>query len=90
MVDKYKCFTDFGWNDDERPEIQIHGHAAAVHVGGTHQIEIIAESNSDLKDQLAGYSEIFKAASESVDTDHEAEEIPIFEGTREQLNALGK
>ena len=24
------------------------------------------------------------------DNDHEAEEIPIFEGTREQLNALGK
>ena len=90
MVDKYKCFTDFSWCDDERPEIQIHGHAATVHVGGDHLLEISAASNADLKDQLAGYSEIFKAASESVDTDHEAEEMPIFEGTREQLNALGE
>jgi len=67
-ADAYKAFTYFDWSDKERPEVQIHGHHATLLVGGHHLTEFSASTEADLKEQLEGYADIFKAAAESLCT----------------------
>ena len=64
-ADTYKAVTDFLWDDETRPEVQIHGNHAVLEVGGEQlAFEIKCDSQADLQDRLNGYAEIFKAAAE--------------------------
>jgi len=65
-VDAYKAFTYFDWDEKSRPEVQIHGNHAILSVGGHHSIDISALNEADLKEQLEGYADIFKAAAKSL------------------------
>ena len=71
MVDKYTTFTYYDWADDSRPELQIYqapDEAFALLDVGKKEfvITISADDKKNLKDQLEGYAEIFKAAADSL------------------------
>lgn len=67
-INKYKAVTDFTWNDETRPEVQIHDNTAILEVGGKHTLlEIKANRKDELKEMLNGYAEIFEAAADMLD-----------------------
>jgi len=72
MVDKYTAFTYYDWDEATRPELQMHlapdQFVAHLDVGKKEfVITISADDKKNLKDQLEGYAEIFKAAADSLD-----------------------
>ena len=70
MVDKYTAFTYYDWDDATRPEIQIHpapsGLVALLKIANITEIDITGSNRQNLKQQLEGYAEIFKAAADSL------------------------
>ena len=68
MVYTYAGFTDYNLSEkEERPELRLYeGVDATLLTDNFPVLEIKAQDKRDLKDQLEGFAEIFKAAADYI------------------------
>lgn len=69
-IHTYTAFTDYNWNEEERPELQVfddndNKHATLI-IDKRTMLELHGNSREDLRLQIEGYADIFKAAAESL------------------------